>query len=87
MTSEHLWLCIRARNVQRALCVSPSSPLISAHMSRHSCFFSKQFHAEDQAPALIWTLPLLDFCKTSSRFSYFTWRAVQMEICLTVYHI
>lgn len=75
--------CVRARNIQRAPCVSPSSPLISAQMSRHSCFFSNQFHAEDQAPALIWTLPLLDFCKTT--FSYFTRRAVQMEICLTVY--
>ncbi len=58
---DHLWLWVRARNIQRAPCVSPSSPLISAQMSRHSCFFSNQFHAEDQAPALIWTLPLLDF--------------------------
>ncbi len=52
---------MRVRNIQRAPCVSSSSPLISAQMSRHSCFFSNQFHAEDQAPALIWTLPHLDF--------------------------
>lgn len=77
---EHwqLWIC--ARNIQRATWVSHPAPLISAQMSRHSCFFSNQFQAGDQAPALIWTLAYLfwTFAKPDG---------FQMEICLTFYRL
>ncbi len=80
------------------VCATFSAPRASLHpapsfqlkchvtpASSQTSFTLRTRHLPSSGLYLIWTLPLLDFCKTSSRFSYFTWRAVQMEICLTVY--